>query len=139
DDDLIRQWLLGGFPAPGDHGLWSKTTPLELELEDLTEGVYEYTLLVAPENDTDCGSSYDFTLTVYPPVPEVEITYEVVLCEPYTVELSAVLDPEEDGQFNWSNGDIGEVITVYTRGAYEVIFTDLNGCTATAEITVPHH
>lgn len=138
DNTLERQWLLNGIPlVPYD--VWDVNNPLELEIEGTVPGIYEYTLNVRPVGDEDCGNSASFEVEVLDPMPELDFTYEVVLCEPYTVVLTARLSFPSDGHFNWSNGESEEAITVYTGGAYQVMFTDLNGCTSIYEAMVPHH
>lgn len=134
DDTLERQWLLDNVEIFG----WNTATPLEIEVNGTTPGTYVYTLNVRPVGDEDCGNSVSIEIEVYDPVPVPVFDYTVLVCEPYTVEL-AVISPQTEGNYNWSNGDNGETITVYIGGAYQVTYTDPNGCTEVFELTVPHH
>src|SRR5690606_15291137 len=136
DNTLERRWLLNGNPLV-PHNAWNTTNPLQLEIEGTASGTYIYTLEVRPATDTGCGSSSSHTLIVHPPIPEPEFEYEITFCEPYTVELT--INTPLPGEYSWSNGDTGTIIEVRIGGAYQVIYTDLNGCTSTYELTIPHH
>lgn len=136
DPTLQRRWLRNGTPlAP--YGAWNSSNPLEIEIEGTATGSFTYTFEVRPVDDWGCGSSVSHNLTVYPPAPVPEFTYEVLLCEPYTVALS-ITNPQS-GQYNWSSGAAGTDIEVYIGGVHGVTHTDPNGCETTFELTVPHH
>lgn len=134
DSNLERRWLLDGTPMAAPYGTWSDTTPLTIEV-DQPAGSYTYTLEVRPVDDTLCGSEQDFTVTVYPAVNEPTLGYTVLTCEPYTVKINA---DGPSGNYNWSNGDSGQSITVYNGGVYQVTYTAPTGCSVSASITIPH-
>lgn len=82
-----------------------------------------------------CVGSASYAVTTYanPPVPS--ISFDVPICDPYTVKLSAYTGTP--GTFTWSNGMSGPDITVNAGGPYMVTFTNPGGCTTTAQIDVP--
>src|SRR5690606_20362303 len=85
---MKRQWFVGTSPAvpvTGPHGVMSTTTPLILEVSAADADTY--TLVLEPVDDATCGSSVEFTVAVHPAVTVPELDYEVVLCEPYTVNV----------------------------------------------------
>src|SRR5690606_28919777 len=139
DSNLERRWLTGtppGIPVSGPHGIWSTTTPLTLDVNPTLPGSYTYTLQVRPVGDEDCGNSTSFTVTAHPEVTIATPSYDVYLCEPYTVKLNV---PGPAGSYNWTNGMSGQSISVDAGGVYGVTYTAPTGCTATAEIMVPHN
>lgn len=137
DPSLERRWLLNGSPVSGSYGIWNTSTPTSLTVNTTIPGTYTYTFEVRPTTDTSCGNSMNFTVTVHPAATQPSISYSVILCEPYTVEI--VASGPAVGNYNWSNGDSGQVIYANAGGAYEVTYTAPTGCTATAQITVPHN
>lgn len=141
DNTLEHRWLIDASPNPvpvsGPHGAWSTSNALlTLDVNPATPGSYTYILEVRPIDDEDCGNSASFTVTAHPEVTVATPTYVVDFCEPYTVHLS-VAGPS--GEYNWSNGMNGQNITVHAGGVYGVTYTAPSGCTATAEIMVPHN
>lgn len=137
DPSLERRWLLNGVPMSGGYGTWSSSTPTSLTVNYTTPGVYIYTFEVRPASDPGCGSSMDFSVTIHPQVTPPSLSYDVILCEPYTIKLSAA--GPTTGHYNWSNGDHGQEIEVNAGGVYQVTYTAPTGCTATSQITVPHN
>ena len=79
------------------------------------------------------SATYDVTTYANPPTPSLSFT--VVNCEPYTIKLNAYTGVP--GTFTWSNGMSGPDITVNQGGPYMVTFTNLGGCTTTAQFDVP--
>lgn len=135
DSNLERRWLLNGSPMAAPYGTWSTTTPLTVAVSQ-PAGSYTYTLEVRPPGDTSCGSEQDFTVTVSPAVSAPTLSYTVITCEPYTVKIEAT--GPSNGNYNWSNGDSGQSITVHNGGVYQVTYTAPSGCSVSASITVPH-
>src|SRR5690606_24996287 len=117
DSNLERRWLLNGTPMAAPYVTWSTTTPLTVDVNQ-PAGSYTYTLEVRPPGDTSCGSEQDFTVTVSPAVSDPTLSYTVITCEPYTVKIEAT--GPSNGNYNWSNGDSGQSITVYNGGVYQV-------------------
>lgn len=141
DSNLERRWLTGTSPAvpvSGPHGVWSTSTPLTLDVNPTTPGSYTYTLQVRPVGDEDCGNSAVFTVTAHPEVTVPALDFQIMYCEPYEVKIW-VTNFVSTGNYNWSDGQNGGAITVYAGGVYGVTYTAPSGCTATAEIMVPHN
>lgn len=136
DSNLQRRWLLNGSPMAAPYGTWSTTTPLTPVVYPTVSGTYTYTLQVRPANDFDCGNEQDFMVTLSPTVSVPILDYDIISCEPYTVKIGAT--GPSDGNYNWSNGDTGQIITVNNGGVYQVTYTAPSGCSVSTSITVPH-
>jgi hypothetical protein len=76
-----------------------------------------------------------FAVTAYGTPQTPILSYTVVNCNPYTVKLSA--DAGAPGTYTWSNGLQGSDVTVNNGGPFLVNFTNLGGCTSTAQFDVP--
>ena len=133
---LERRWLLNGTAMAVPYGVWSATTPLEVAVNNPATGTYTYTLEVRPQGDTECGNSFDHTVTVHAAVSAPTLSYTILTCEPYTVRITA--SGSSTGNYNWSNGASGQTIEVTNGGVYEVTYTAPTGCSASASVTVPH-
>jgi hypothetical protein len=131
---LERRWLLNGSPMSGTYGVWATTTPLTITVPT-APGIYNYTFEVRPTTDTTCGSSASTSVTVFAPVATPVLTYTVVSCEPYLVNVSA--SGPSTGNYNWSNGSVGQTIQVTYGGGLGVTYTATSGCTASADIMIP--
>jgi hypothetical protein len=127
---LQRRWLLNGNPMVAPYGTWATTTPLTITVPT-TPGTYNYTFEVRPASDTSCGSTATISVTVYPAVTPPVISYNVVTCEPYAVQVTA--SGPSSGIYNWSNGAVGQTITVGHGGALGVTYTATSGCSASSE------
>lgn len=101
--------------------------------QNLPAGIYTYTL-TASQNDCE-GVSAPFTVTVANPVDTPGISYNILSCQPYVVELTAT--NAQGGTYNWSNGSAGSTVNGYTGGLFEVYFTANSGCTSSNEISIP--
>lgn len=100
-------------------------------------GIYDYQLTVTVvSGSTTCSktSSIFKVLVNAPPAPPY-ISFNVTNCDPYTLDLQAI--PNNPGTYNWSNSYSGNPITVSVGGPYKVWYTDLNGCTVSAEVNTP--
>lgn len=135
NNGLERRWLLDDVAMAAPYGVWSTTTPLALPVNNPATGTYTYTLEVRPQGDTDCGNSFDYTVTVHPAVTAPTLNYNILTCEPYAVQITA---SGPSGNYNWSNGDNGQNIVVSNGGVYEVTYTAPSGCSASASVTIPH-
>ncbi|PZR10336.1 MAG: hypothetical protein DI539_21330, partial [Flavobacterium psychrophilum] len=131
---LERRWTLNGNPVTGTYGVWSTTTPLTLNVPT-TPGVYNYTFEVRPVSDTSCGTVASTSVTVHAPVTPPTISYNVISCEPYIVSVTA--SGPATGNYNWSNGAVGQTIQVEYGGGLGVTYTATSGCKASADTIIP--
>lgn len=132
---LQRRWLLNGSPIAGTYGTWSATTPLSLTVSTTTPGTYTYSFEVRPVSDTSCGSTATTIVTVNPIVTAPALSYTVLTCEPYNVQVTA--SGPASGNYNWTTGDTGQTIEIGYGGAVGVTYTAPTGCKADAVITIP--
>lgn len=132
--NLERRWLLNGTAMTAPYGTWSTSTPLLINVPTTT-GTYNYTFEVRPANDTGCGSSASLSVTVYAALTPPVLNYNVINCEPYVVQVTA--SGPSTGTYNWSNGDVGQTITVGSGGALGVTYTALSGCSVSSDIMIP--
>ncbi|WP_294822144.1 PKD domain-containing protein [uncultured Flavobacterium sp.] len=128
------RWLINSYPAYGAYGTWSATTPLDVPVDGNNPGTFTYTLEVRPVDYPACDNSASFTVTVHPPVAVPQLSYHVLSCEPYYVQVDASGNP---GIYNWTNGSTGATTYTSTGGAIGLTYTDSNGCVAKTTITVP--
>ena len=91
-----------------------------------TTTVYDVSLLVT--NAAGCSDSTTMPITVNPAPAADTIRADngLILCDGELTTLFLTGDPSFD--YNWSNGQNGQAITVGTAGDYSVTITDLNGC-----------
>ncbi len=77
------------------------------------------------DNNGCVGVSDPLTITVNPP-PTITINADspTEFCDGGSVTLTAT----EGQSYSWSNGQVGQSITVFTSGTYIVSVTDANGC-----------
>jgi len=81
-------------------------------------------------------------------------TENIIISEPSSIVISSIADTATEGNNNgsiditvaggvppltylWSNGEVTEDIDSISAGMYSVVVTDSNGCTDSADITVP--
>lgn len=81
------------------------------------------------------ATSAPFTVTVADPVDPPVVSFDIVNCQPYKVELTA--SNSQNGTFNWSNGTTGSPSGAWSGGSYKVTFTSIDGCTSENYIDVP--
>lgn len=97
-----------------------------------TAGTYK----VVTFYDNGCQNTSDpITITVSPnPAPTITVTGETTFCEGGSVTLTAQLPNNQIAQqYEWSNGQIGQTITVTTAGIYTVTARNVNGCSRISE------
>lgn len=90
-----------------------------------------------------CEKTAEQTIEVFPAPIQVTVSDPFLVdCQTYTLELSAY--SPETGSYIWNNGAIGvsnpdgsNTITVTAGGPYMVTFTNVGGCSTTAQIMVP--
>ncbi len=113
----------GGFQSY----LWSDNSTQQL-LDIDSPGTYSLTVT----DDNGCEGNTSITVTELPPVEPLLIG-ELSFCFGGSTTLS--LSQNYD-QYLWSDGSTDPELTVETPGSYNVVVTDNNGCTGTAEVTV---
>lgn len=133
DNTLEYQWRKGGTVVVP----WvaSSSAPIVYNTGALAVGTYVYTLEVRTPGAAGCTSSKNFTVTVSSPPPAVTISYSLQSCQPYEVKLTA--SGSAAGDYNWSNGMVGQSIVVNEGGAYQVTYTAPSGCKVTGNVQVP--
>lgn len=101
--------------------------------QTLGVGTVSYTLTLTLNGCTSVSQVFPVTIHANPPDPVP--AFNIVNCNPYTVELTAT-NPQS-GTYNWSNGASGSPAYAYAGGAYRVVFTNQYGCRSTDSIHVP--
>jgi hypothetical protein len=101
-------------------------------------GTYTYRLVISVTvSGVTCTDTSDPITVIVHPYPGTPVpSFNILSCDEYKVELSAT--SSSVGTFNWSSGDVGTPVLVYTGGPYRVWITDAYGCTAYNDIIVPH-
>src|SRR5690606_23295881 len=133
---LQHRWT--GSSIPAGYNTWvTGSANLEVPLNGLAPGTYNYTFETRLTSDTTCTGSFTATVTVHPQVMTPTISYSVVNCDPYTLQLTA--SGPGSGTYNWSNGATGQTIYVTHGGAYSVTYTETTGCSAIGYIQAPHN
>lgn len=95
-------------------------------------GTYTYTVTITVNG---CSRvSPPFTVTVNPLPAAPSLSFNVLNCDPYELQLNA---SGASGVYNWSNGMSGTSINTYSGGPYQVTLTDVNGCKSSNAFTVP--
>ncbi len=136
DDMVEHRWV--GPSLPSGYGTWvAGAANKVLDLNGLAPGTYTYTFETRAGSDPNCTNSFTATVEVHPAVPTPTISYTVINCDPYTIQLTAT--GPGGGVYNWSNGMTGTTIEVTHGGAYSVTYTEITGCSAAGYIQVPHN
>ncbi|GLB50813.1 hypothetical protein Y10_31810 [Neptunitalea sp. Y10] len=129
--ELTYYWTVDGVADSAYDGL--------TEITDVpsTTGLHTYGVAAAYSNgSTTCtGPERTFTVEVTNPVNTPYLSFNVVGCDPYEVEVT-VTNVESGVDYYWSNGDTGTSTTMYHDGAIQVR-AQRNDCTATNQITLP--
>jgi hypothetical protein len=97
-----------------------------------TAGSYTYYVTMTYNGCTRV--SPNFVVVVSNPPPSPSISFNILNCNPYQVQLTA---SGVAGTYNWNNGMNGTVINTPFGGPYQVILTALNGCQSDNSIYVP--
>jgi len=125
--------------GPGYTYTWSgpgaaASTGPSLTYTSTTPGAFTYTVTIT-DVATGCQStSPPFTVTVSAPPPPPTLSFNVLSCQPYELQLTA---SGVAGTYNWSNGGFGPVITTPHGGPYQVTLTDNNGCRVESSFYTP--
>lgn len=88
-----------------------------------TPGSYTYTVTMTYNGCSRTSPAFIVTINSLPPAPS--LSYNILNCNPYQLQLSA---SGPAGIYNWNNGMTGTVINVPNGGPYQVTLTDVNGC-----------
>ncbi len=116
---------------------WSNAGEITPTISVSTSGDYTVTVTTAD----GCTATSSVSITVNPlPVPSIAITEnsgttpdDGILC----AGDAATLDAGTFAGYEWSNaGEITPTISVNTSGDYTVTVTDVNGCEATASVSI---
>lgn len=129
DPNITYQWLRNSTPIA--------TTPTITEIQ-ATAGTYTYEVIVTitkPTGGTCSDTSDPFVVTVHNQPAMPSISFSVLNCDPYEVELTG--SAASAGTFNWSNGLSGTPISVFAGGKYQLTFTDQYGCVSRKTQYVP--
>ena len=126
-----RRWLRNGTAL----NTWNTTAALERTFTENTPGTYVYTLEVRNPADPNCISIATHTVTVVNPPATPTLSYTILSCHPYRVEL--VANGPSAGVYNWSNGEQGQSIVVSEGGPYKVTYSEGATCFSYQEIAVP--
>ena len=117
----------------GTNYLWSPGGATAQTISATSAG--SYTVLIT-NSATGCSTTSAPTVVSVNSAPTVSVTASPVsgiICSPGTVTLTATAGMSS---YAWSNGLVGQSITVSTSGTYTVTVTDANGCTNTASKVV---
>lgn len=129
------QFTLSTQSYPGMNYLWSNgATGTSITLNLSSPGTYTYTVKITDPTTGCSHTSPVFTVTISPlPTPPV-LSYSVLNCDPYEVQLNASAGA---GNYIWNNGMNGPVIQTNNGGAYQVIYTNSSGCSSQNSFYVP--
>lgn len=136
DPIVEHRWVGAGLPA-GYNNWITGATNLTLTLSGLTPGNHNYAFETRHPNDPNCVNSFTAVVVFHPQLFLSGIGYNVVDCNPYTLELTA--GGPAAGTYNWSNGMTGHTIYVHHGGAYSVTYTAPTGCSITTQVQTPHN
>ncbi|MGC4059274.1 MAG: T9SS type A sorting domain-containing protein [Chitinophagaceae bacterium] len=143
----VAYTLDGGAPVDvlgGTHHEWIRDGVLISSFgNSVTElftapGVHTYYLITVVSNPGGgfCRDTSDaFVVTVHGAAAPPLISFSILDCTDYTVQLSA--SSAYAGTFNWSHGASGTPVLAYSGGPYRVYLTDIYGCPSHSDIYVP--
>ncbi|MDI9319021.1 MAG: PKD domain-containing protein [Phycisphaerales bacterium] len=130
DPSATYTWYENGVPS------FSGSTPY-FDFSNIA-GSYTYRLVISVTlSGVTCTDTSDpITVVVHPYPVNPTPAFNILSCAEYKVELTAT--SSSVGTFNWSSGDVGTPVYVYTGGPYRVWLTDEFGCMSYSDIDVPH-
>lgn len=123
----------------GDNVQWSRdgqdiTGATDLALEVTESGVYRATV----EASSGCVVEEQVEIVVFT-LPTVDATPSVTLCDGENQDIT-VATTGDIQQYDWTRDGTaisgGETVTLSEAGVYQVVVTDSNGCSNSADITV---
>lgn len=136
DPAVQHRWTGPSLPA-GYNNWVTGATNLTLTLSGLAAGNHTYTFETRHPSDPNCVNSFNAIVVFHPQLTTPSIGYNVVNCQPYTLQLTA--SGPAAGTYTWSNGMVGQTIQVTHGGAYSVTYTAPTGCSVTAQVQAPHN
>ena len=122
----ILGWTLDGVAIPYSAGLTSINLPL------IPAGTHTIGISVT-QNGCTTTATHQITIVTQPTAPELK--YIISKCEPFAVNIS-VTNPQNTGNYTWSNGANGTSIEVYNGGVYQVTYNS-GGCSTSNQLIVP--
>ena len=128
-DVTVYEWYRDGTLVGNQSELFQSGLPV---------GSYDYQLIIRvqkPGGGYCSDTSALFTVHVNNPPPIPSISFSMLDCDLYKVELQA--SNGVPGSYTWSNGMSGNPINVYSGGPYKVYFHDGSGCVTSSQIDVP--
>ncbi|XZF12687.1 PKD domain-containing protein [Chitinophagaceae bacterium MMS25-I14] len=124
----IRWYRDNGLVYTGNNPVWEQDG-------NLSVGTHTFVAEVWVNGCSRASASFNVVVRALPASPD--LTYSVTNCHPYEVTLTAAPNMTT-GMYNWSNGAIGNPITVNTGGYYKVWYTDEYGCKSSASTYAPN-
>jgi gliding motility-associated-like protein len=119
--------LDAGNSNTGSTFLWSNGETTQIIIVSIS-GNYSVQISNACGNVT--STTADVTLFSAPNAPVISANGATTICQGSSVDLTSSIS----SGILWSNNNTTPTITVTTAGNYSVLFTDVNGCTATSNI-----
>jgi hypothetical protein len=143
-DNVEYRWTrrISGTPNAVEIKPWGNTSPVGVLVNESVAGGHSYTLEVRSSNSTNtCVTSV--TKVIYllnPPETTIAVNYNCNPNDPYEVQLTATNPGIYVDNFLWSDGQMGDTITVNRGGAFQVtsISTYYN-CPIIANVEVRKH
>lgn len=124
-DATSWEWLLDGNSINQDN-------QESINIANIAVGDH---ILSVAANRNGCTATATYNVTVSPEINAPILSYEVD-CQERKIVISAT--NADEGELQWSTGVSGSSITTSHGGVYGVTYYHPSGCTATAEIDVPH-
>lgn len=106
---------------------------------DLSGMFSAYTFVITCTVTKDgCSNTASHTIVVEESIQDILVDY-IVHCNPYLIEITAqaITYSGATAHYNWSNGDVGETITVSDGGVFSVTASTGGGCSLTKQIDLP--
>ncbi len=117
----------------GTNYLWSPGGATTQTISATSAGSYTVTITNSASGCSATSSAITVSVNSAPTVSVTASPVSGIICSPGTVTLTATAGMSS---YAWSNGLVGQSITVSTSGTYMVTVTDANGCTNTASKVV---
>ncbi|WP_417602127.1 PKD domain-containing protein [Owenweeksia hongkongensis] len=128
EGDFSYNWTLQG--TPGSLGTDPNLTVYAGTVDSLT-----YVLNVSRNSVPQCFTNDVFKVEIHAPPASPNISFSLVTCQPYTIELNATASGT--GTYTWSDGQSGPNIEVTEGGNFTVTYTNDWGCSSEAMVYIP--
>ncbi len=103
--------------------------------EDLTSNV-EYSIEVTDANG--CKTSDSFSIEAFAPIEEIAFEAIPASCGENNGSITAIaIGGTAPFSYDWNTGETGIQIEGLASATYEVLITDVNGCTAISDFALP--